>query len=128
MSFYYNHLSQIVSIPVGSSLVLKSDKKHTLLIKIFEDREHIVFIHMQNYELGDADINIDNFKQLNINIDYFISKIELGDLYYIAPQLTPLLYKFANNTTLDLVENKKLPSIELNRCQLKKLNNLYSEQ
>lgn len=128
MSFYYNHLSEIVSIPVGSSLVLKNDKKHTLLIKIFEDREHIVFIHTQNYELGDADININNFKQLNINIDYFVSKIELGDLYYIAPQLTPLLYKFSNNTTLNTAENKNLPSIELNRSQLKKLNNLYSEQ
>ncbi|HFG7030796.1 TPA: hypothetical protein ACGIK9_003295 [Acinetobacter baumannii] len=124
MSFYYNHLSQIISIPVGSSIILKNDKKHTLLIKIFEDRDHIVFIHTQNYVLGDSDLNIENFKQ--INIDYFISKIELGDLYYIAPQLIPLLYKFSNNTTLDLFENKNLPSIELNRSKLKKLNNLYS--
>lgn len=102
MAFYYDQLQEIFDLKDGHSVVLDQKHSEALLVKLANNGFDHTFLLINNYVLGETQIDFDNLTMKGFENGDFVVGV-VNDT--VLNDLAKLLFHYCTDTAINVLKN-----------------------
>ena len=107
MAFYYDQLQEIFDLKDGNSVVLDQKNGEALLVKLANNGFDHTFLLVDNYVMGETQINFDDLNIEGFNNGNFVVGV-VNDT--VVTDLAKFLFHFCKDTAINILKNLTNPT------------------
>lgn len=107
MAFYYDQRQEIFNLRDGHSVVLDQKNSEALLIKLATEGFDHTFLLINNYVLGETQIDLDNLTMEGFNKGDFVVAVVTDTT---LTDLDKLLFHYDSDTAINILKNLTNPN------------------
>ena len=107
MAFYYDQLQEIFDLKDGNSVVLDQKNGEALLVKLANNGFDHTFLLVDNYVMGETQINFDDLNIEGFNNGNFVVGV-VNDT--VVTDLAKFLFYFCKDTAINILKNLTNPT------------------